>query len=246
MTDLDKMRAAGTLASRTLDFIRPYIVSGITTGELNELCYQFTLDNDAIPAPLGYKSYPKSVCISVNHVICHGIPGDKKLKNGDILNIDVTPILDGWHGDTSRMFHVGKPSIKANNLITATYDAMMYGIRVIKPGATIGDIGHAISSSIAKTRFSVVTDYCGHGIGKVFHELQQVLNEGVPGEGMVRTEGMYITVEPMVNLGKPDTNKSSDCWAVVTKDKNLSAQWEHTIAVVKDGYEILTLSELDI
>lgn len=247
MSDLEKMRAAGRLAALTLDFVTSHIVPGVTTGELNDLCHQFTLDHGATSAPLNYKGYPKSVCISVNHVICHGIPGDKKLQNGDILNIDVTPIFDEWHGDTSRMFYVGKPSIKAKRLVEATHAAMMAGIRVIRPGATVGDIGYAISSAVAKTRFSVVTDYCGHGIGKIFHELPQILNVGNKGEGMVLKEGMFITVEPMVNIGNPDTKKLSDGWTVVSRDRSLSAQWEHTVAVVEnDGYEILTLSELDI
>ncbi len=242
MSDLDKMRAAGKLAAQILDYITPYVVLGVTTGELNDLCHQFTLDHGATSGPLDYNGFPKAICTSTNHIVCHGVPGDKKLKSGDIMNIDVTPILDEWHGDTSRMFYIGEPSIKAKKLCDATYDAMMAGISVIKPGATIGDIGHAISSSVAKTRFSVVTDYCGHGIGKIFHDVPQVLNVGEPGKGPVLEEGMFITVEPMVNIGKPGTKKLLDDWTVVTRDRSLSAQFEHTIAVVENGYEILTLS----
>lgn len=242
MSDLDAMRAAGKLAAKTLDYITPHVVPGVTTGELNDLCHQFTLDNDAKSAPLGYKGFPKATCTSINHVICHGIPGDRVLKDKDIMNIDITVILDGWHGDSSRMFQIGKTTIKGQKLCAATHDAMMAGIEMIKPGATIGDVGHAISTSIGKTRYSVVTDYCGHGIGQVFHDEPQVLNYGSPGTGAVLKEGMFITVEPMVNIGRKDGKKLSDGWTVVTKDRTLSAQWEHTIAVVKDGYEILTLS----
>ena len=243
MSDLDAMRAAGKLASQTLDFITPYVKPEMTTGELNDLCHQFIIDNGAIPAPLDYKGFPKSICTSVNHIICHGIPGGRVLKDKDIMNIDVTVILDGWHGDTSRMFQIGKKTIKGNFLCEATYAAMMAGIEQIKPGATTGDIGHAISASVNTTRYSVVTEYCGHGIGRVFHDDPQILNFRIPGKGHVLETGMFITVEPMVNIGKKDSKVLSDNWTVVTKDKKLSAQWEHTIAVVEDGYEILTVSD---
>jgi len=245
MSELESMRKAGQLAANLLDYIADYIRPGITTNELNDLCHEYTLKHNAISAPLEYKGFPKSVCISINHCVCHGIPSDRKLKNGDILNIDVTPILDGWHGDSSRMFFVGKPSIKAKKLCDKTYEAMMAGISVIKEGATVGDIGYAISNVIEKTRYSVVKEYCGHGIGKEFHTEPQILNYGEPGKGKVLKEGMFITVEPMVNIGKSSTKCLDDGWTVVTRDRTLSAQYEHTIAVLKNGYEILTLSKFD-
>lgn len=241
MSDLDAMRAAGKLAAQTLDFITPYIKPEVTTGELNDLCHQFILDNNAIPAPLDYKDFPKSICTSINHIVCHGVPGKRMLKDKDIMNIDVTVILDGWHGDISRMFQIGKKTIKGNFLCEATYEAMMAGIEAIRPGGTTGDIGHAISASINKTRYSVVTDYCGHGIGKIFHDDPQILNFGIPGKGHKLKSGMFITVEPMVNIGKKDSRVLPDKWTVVTKDKSLSAQYEHTIAILDDGYEILTV-----
>ena len=242
MTDLEYMRIAGKLASQTLDYIEPFISPGITTNELNNLCHQFQIDNNAIPAPLNYKGFPKSVCTSVNHVVCHGIPTDKKLKDGDIVNIDVTPIVDGWHGDSSRTFFIGTPSKKAQRLVETAYEAMMLGIEQVKAGATIGDIGHAIQTYAEKNRYSIVRDYCGHGIGRVFHEKPQVPGFGKPGEGPVLEVGMFITVEPMLNIGKAATKELSDGWTVVTRDRSLSAQWEHTVAVLEDGYEILTLS----
>jgi len=241
MTDLEKMRAAGKLAAQTLDYITPYIIAGITTEEINTLVHDFTIKNNAIPAPLNYHGFPKSVCTSVNHVVCHGIPGDKKLHDGDIINIDVTPILDGWHGDTSRMFAIGKPSIKAKKLIETTYEAMMRGIEEIKPGATVGDIGYAIENFVDK-KYGIVRDYCGHGVGQIFHTTPQIYHYGLPGTGNELEEGMFITVEPMLNAGKESVKVLADEWTVVTRDRSLSAQWEHTIAVVKDGYEILTLS----
>ncbi len=242
MNDIDYMRNAGKLAAKTLDYIEPYIVSGVTTDELNTLIHDFTIANNAIPAPLNYHGFPKSVCTSVNHVVCHGIPSDKKLRDGDIINIDVTPILDEWHGDTSRMFFVGKPKIKAKKLVEITYEAMMKGIDVIKPGATVGDIGNAIETYV-NGRYGIVREYCGHGTGKTFHTTPQIFHYGEAGTGEVLEEGMFITVEPMLNVGKPYVKVLSDDWTVVTRDRSLSAQWEHTVAVVADGFEIMTLSE---
>jgi len=243
MTDLDSMRAAGKLASQTLDYIEPFIADGITTDYINTLVHDFTIANGAIPAPLNYKGFPKSVCTSLNNVVCHGIPSDKKLRDGDIINIDVTPILNGWHGDTSRTFFVGKASIKAKKLVDVTYEAMMRGIEVIKDGATTGDIGNAIESFV-NGRYGIVRDYCGHGTGKIFHTDPQIFHHGGYGVGQVLKSGMFITVEPMLNIGKSDVKELSDGWTVVTKGgvHRLSAQFEHTIAVLEDGYEILTLS----
>jgi len=243
MEDLEYMRQAGKLGAETLDYITSFVVEGITTGELDDLCHKFILDNGAIPAPLNYKGFPKSICTSVNHVVCHGIPGDKKLRDGDIMNIDVTVILNEWHGDTSRMFYIGKPSVKAKRLVEATYEAMMLGIEQIKPGAHIGDIGHAMETYAKSKRLGVVRDYCGHGIGKIFHDNPQVPFYGEAGTGIELKSGMFITVEPMFNLGTHKTKTLSDKWTVVTRDRSLGAQWEHTIAVVDDGYEILTVSE---
>lgn len=242
-SDYEKMRKAGRLAAEILDFIADFVEPGVTTERLNELCHNKIVENGAVPAPLNYRGFPKSICTSVNHVVCHGIPGDKVLKNGDIVNIDVTVILDGWYGDTSRMYYVGSPSIKAKRLCQVTYDAMMLGIEEVKPGATLGDIGHAIQNYAQKQGFSVVRDYCGHGIGKVFHAEPSVLHYGKRGEGEVLQEGMFFTVEPMINVGGYATLLSShDGWTVTTRDKSLSAQFEHTIAVTKDGFEIFTLS----
>lgn len=241
MEPIDYMRNAGRLASQTLDYLEPLIVAGITTEEINTLVHDFTIEHDAIPAPLNYHGFPKSVCTSVNHVVCHGIPGPKKLVDGDIINVDVTPILDGWYGDTSRMFYVGKPSIKAIRLVEITYAAMMCGIEVIRPGATVGDIGHAIQEHVGN-RYGIVRDYCGHGLGQEFHIAPQIYHHGQPGTGTVLREGMFITVEPMLNAGKPAVKELSDGWTVVTRDRSLSAQWEHSIAVVEGGYEILTVS----
>ncbi len=237
------MRRAGRLAAETLDFITPHVAPGITTGELDRLCHEFIVERQAVPAPLGYRGFPKSICTSVNHVVCHGIPGDKRLEDGDILNIDVTVILDGWHGDTSRMFTVGgKTSVKARRLIEITYEAMMLGIEVVKPGATVGDIGHAIQTYAEAQRFSVVRDFCGHGLGRIFHDAPSILHFGRPGEGPVLREGMFFTVEPMVNAGRYDVKVLGDGWTAVTKDRSLSAQFEHSIGVTKTGYEIFTLS----
>lgn len=242
--DFAKMRAAGELAAATLDFITEYVVPGVTTNRLNELCHKFITERGATPAPLNYNGFPKSICTSVNHVVCHGIPSDKKLKNGDIVNIDVTVIVDGWYGDTSRMFYVGDVGVKQKRLIQVTYDAMMLGIEQVKPGAHFGDIGHAIQKYAESHNYSVVRDYTGHGIGRVFHDEPSVLHYGRPGSGPEIKEGMFFTVEPMINAGKHDTILSKfDDWTVTTRDKSLSAQFEHTIGVTSDGYEIFTGSE---
>lgn len=241
--DYESMRKAGKLASEILDFIIPHVQPGVTTNSLNQLCHDKIIGADAIPAPLNYRGFPKSICTSVNHVVCHGIPDDKTLKDGDIVNIDVTVIVDGWHGDTSRMYWVGKPPIKAQRLTQITYEAMMLGIEQVKPGATTGDIGHAIQTYVEKHNYSVVRDYCGHGIGKVFHTAPNILHYGKPKSGVRLEEGMFFTVEPMVNAGKADTILSvHDNWTVTTRDKSLSAQFEHTLAVTKDGFEIFTHS----
>jgi methionyl aminopeptidase len=236
------MRRAGQLAAETLDFITPHVRPGIATAELDRLCHEFILAREAIPAPLGYRGFPKSICTSVNHVVCHGIPGDKRLMDGDILNIDVTVIVDGWHGDTSRMFFVGDVGVKARRLVDVTYEAMMRGIDVVKPGATLGDIGHAIQTHAEGNRFSVVRDFCGHGLGRIFHEAPSVLHYGDPGSGVVLREGMFFTVEPMINSGRWEVKVLSDGWTAVTKDRSLSAQFEHSIGVTATGYEIFTLS----
>jgi methionyl aminopeptidase len=241
--DFAAMRRAGRLAAEVLDFITPYVVPGAVTGELDEMCDKFTLEHGATSAPLGYRGYPKATCISPNHVVCHGIPGDKRLENGDIVNIDITVLLDGWHGDTSRMFLVGdKVSVKARRLVDVTYEAMMRGIEVIKPGATLGDIGHAIQSFAEEARFSVVRDFCGHGVGRVFHTPPSVLHYGEPGEGDELKAGMIFTVEPMINAGRYETKVLKDGWTAVTRDKSLSAQFEHSIGVTENGVEIFTLS----
>jgi methionyl aminopeptidase len=241
--DFAAMRRAGRLAAATLDHITPHVKPGISTGELDRLCEAFIRDHDAIPAPLGYKGFPKSICTSVNHVVCHGIPDDKKiLIDGDALNIDVTVILDGWHGDTSRMFPVGNVGVKAKKLIEVTYEAMMRGIAVVKPGATLGDIGQAIQSHAEAHRFSVVRDFCGHGLGRIFHEAPSVLHYGRAGEGMVLKEGMFFTIEPMINAGRYDVKVLADGWTAVTRDKSLSAQFEHSIGVTATGHEIFTAS----
>lgn len=240
---LDGMRKAGRLAAEVLDYITPFIAPGISTEKLDELCHNFIIDHGAIPAPLNYKGFPKSTCISLNHVVCHGIPDDRVLVNGDILNIDVTVILDGWYGDTSRMFYSGdKIPKKAELLVDATHDAMIEGIKIIKPGVTIGDIGNAIQTFAESRRFSVVRDFCGHGLGRVFHTPPSVLHYGEPGEGIRLKKGMFLTVEPMINAGKYGTKILSDGWTAVTKDRSLSAQFEHSLAVTEDGYEIFTMS----
>jgi methionyl aminopeptidase len=241
---VEAMRRAGKLGAEVLDYITPFVVPGVSTGHLDTLCHEFTLDHGAIPAPLNYRGFPKSICTSVNHVVCHGIPSDdKRLQNGDVMNLDVTVILDGWHGDTSRMFYVGdKVSLLAKRLVEVTYESMMRGIAVVKPGATLGDIGYAIQSYAESERFSVVRDFCGHGIGRVFHDAPSVLHFGTAGMGTKLAEGMFFTVEPMINAGKFPVKILNDGWTAVTKDKSLSAQFEHTIGVTSDGYEIYTLS----
>ncbi|RZI47108.1 type I methionyl aminopeptidase [Candidatus Finniella inopinata] len=240
--DFEGMRKAGRLASQMLDYITPFVKAGVTTNELNTLCHDFILKHGAIPAPLGYQGFPKSICTSVNHVVCHGIPGDKKLIEGDIINIDVTTIVDGWHGDTSRMFAIGKIGVRAEKLINVTYEAMMRGIEVVKPGATLGDVGHAIQSFAERQGFSIVRDFCGHGVGKTFHMTPTVLHYGKPGTGLELQEGMFFTIEPMINAGKPGVKVLEDGWTAVTKDKSLSAQFEHSLAVTSNGYEIFTVS----
>ncbi|WP_111656125.1 type I methionyl aminopeptidase [Isoalcanivorax indicus] len=240
--DIAAMREAGRLAGEVLDMIGEHVQPGVTTEELDRLCHDYMVNTQqVIPACLGYRGFPKSVCTSVNHVICHGIPSDRKvLKKGDIINIDVTVIRDGWHGDTSKMFFVGEPSVLAKRLVEVTRECMMKGIELVRPGTRLGDIGHAIQQHAESHRFSVVREYCGHGIGKVFHEEPQVLHYGKPGTGLVLEEGMVFTIEPMINAGKQHTKLLPDGWTVVTKDHKLSAQWEHTIAVTRDGFEVLT------
>jgi len=236
------MRAAGKLAAETLDYIGPLVKIGVTTGEIDRLCHEFIVKHGARAAPLGYKGYPKSVCTSVNHVVCHGIPGDKQLEDGDIINIDVTVILDGWYGDTSRMFLLGDVGVRAKKLVDTTYEAMMAGIEVVQPGATLGDIGAAIQRVAEGQRFSVVRDFCGHGLGRVFHDSPSVLHYGKAGTGMRLQPGMFFTIEPMINAGDWRVKVLSDGWTAVTKDRSLSAQFEHSIAVTETGYEIFTLS----
>ncbi|MEQ8507378.1 MAG: type I methionyl aminopeptidase [Rhodospirillaceae bacterium] len=238
----EAMRKSGRFAAEILDFITPHVVPGVTTGELDKLCYDFHIEHDAVPGPLGYRGFPKSICTSINHVVCHGIPGDRPLKDGDIVNIDVSPIIDTWFGDTSRMFFVGDVKIKAKRLVEVTYTAMMKGIEVVKPGAKLGDIGHAIQNYAEGERFSVVRDFCGHGIGQVFHSAPNVMHVGQPGTGITLEEGMFFTIEPMINAGRYDTKILDDGWTAVTRDKSLSAQFEHTIGVTADGFEIFTLS----
>lgn len=238
----EKMRAAGKLAAEVLEMIAQHINAGVSTGELDRICHDYIVEQGAIPAPLNYKGFPKSICTSVNHVICHGIPSDSKvLKNGDIVNIDITVIKDGYHGDTSKMFAVGKVSPLADRLMKVTRECLFLGIEQVKPGNHLGDIGHAIQTRAKKDKFSVVREYCGHGIGLVFHEEPQVLHYGQPGTREEIIEGMCFTIEPMLNAGKADTRLLPDEWTVVTRDKKLSAQWEHTLLVTSEGAEILTL-----
>jgi methionyl aminopeptidase len=236
------MRAAGRLAAEILDMIAPHVQPGVTTNALDVLCHEFMLDHNATPATLGYRGYPKSSCISLNHVVCHGIPSEKRLKNGDILNIDVTCILDGWYGDSSRMFVAGKLGRKSERLIEITHKALMVGIEQVRPGKTFGDIGAAIQRYVEAQRCSVVRDFCGHGLGRVFHSAPNVLHYGRWGTGPVLEEGMFFTIEPMVNLGRPETKILADDWTAVTKDKSLSAQFEHSIGVTASGCEVFTLS----
>ena len=239
--EIEKMRKAGRLAASVLQMIEPYVKPGITTGELDAICHDFIVNTQhAVPAPLNYRGFPKSICTSVNHVVCHGIPGNKKLKAGDIINIDVTVINDDYHGDTSKMFFVGKPSIMAKRLVQTTYECMRIGIDMVKPGVHLGDIGHAIQQHAESHNYSVVREYCGHGIGREFHEDPQILHYGEKGTGMLLEEGMTFTIEPMINAGKRQVKLLADDWTVVTRDRSLSAQWEHTILVTSDGHEVLT------
>ena len=241
--DYEGMRKAGKLAAEVLDYIADFVKPGVTTLRLNNLCHDMIVGHGAIPAPLNYRGFPKSICTSINHVVCHGIPDERKLEDGDSLNIDVTVIVDGWHGDTSRMFWVGDVPIKAKRLTTVTYDAMMLGIEQVKPGATTGDIGHAIQTFVEKHNYSVVRDYCGHGLGKIFHTEPSILHYGKKGEGIPLKEGMFFTIEPMVNAGKYATKlNEKDGWTVTTRDRSLSAQFEHSLAVTATGYEIFTQS----
>ncbi|MDX1496541.1 MAG: type I methionyl aminopeptidase [Salinisphaeraceae bacterium] len=244
------MRIAGRLAASVLDMIGEYVRAGISTGELDRICHEYITDElNCIPAPLNYGGgpgrapFPKSICTSVNHVVCHGIPGDKKLKKGDAINIDVTVIKDGWHGDTSKMFFVGKPSVQAKRLAETTYEAMWRGINMVKPGVRLGDIGAAIQELAESRGFSVVREYCGHGIGRAFHEDPQVLHYGKPDTGMTLQPGMTFTIEPMLNAGKRHTKLLPDGWTVVTKDHSLSTQWEHTVLVTDNGVEVLTMRD---
>ncbi len=240
--EIEKMRIVGKLASEVLEMIEPLVVPGVSTLELNRICHEYIVNElNAIPAPLNYRGFPKSICTSVNHQVCHGIPGERTLKNGDILNIDITVIKNSFHGDTSKMFILGKPSVLAKRIVELTYEALRIGIHQVKPGAKLGDIGHAIQSFVEKNRFSVVREYCGHGIGRMFHEDPQVLHYGKPNTGIELEPGMTFTIEPMVNAGKRNVRLLPDGWTVVTKDHSLSAQWEHTVLVTNNGYEVLTL-----
>jgi len=246
--EIEKMRIAGRLASEVLDYVEPFVKAGVTTEELDRLCHDYTVNvQGGIPAPLnyapsGYKPYPKSICTSVNHQVCHGVPSDRVLKNGDIVNLDVTPIKDGYHGDTSRMYLIGEPSIQAKRLCEITFECMWLGISVVKPGARFGDIGEIIQKYAEKNGYSVVREFCGHGIGSKFHEEPQVTHYGKAGTGARMEPGMIFTIEPMINAGKAGIREMADGWTIVTKDHSLSAQWEHTVLVTDTGYEVLTLS----
>ena len=245
---IEKMRVAGRLAAEVLDFITPHVKPGVSTGELDQLCHDYMVNvQQTIPAPLnyappGHQPYPKSICTSVNHQVCHGVPGEKVLKNGDIVNIDVTVIKDSFHGDTSRMFYVGEPSIAARRLSEITFDCMWRGIKAVKAGAHLGDVGHAIQNHAEKNGYSIVREFCGHGIGNKFHEDPQVLHYGKPGTGLKLVEGLIFTVEPMINAGRRDIRQHKDGWTILTADHSLSAQWEHTVLVTDSGFEVLTVS----
>ena len=236
------MRAAGRLAAEILDALVPHVVPGVTTQALDDIVRKMTLDAVGVPATLGYRGYTKSCCTSVNHVVCHGIPGDKTLKDGDIVNIDVTPILDGWHGDTSRMYLVGDVPLKARRLVDATWECLMLGLEQARPGNRLGDISHAIQSHAEKHPYSVVHDFCGHGLGRVFHDAPEVVHAGRPGTGPELKPGMFFTVEPMINIGRPDVKLLDDGWTAVTRDRSLSAQFEHSIGITETGCEIFTKS----
>ena len=240
--DFEGMRRAGRLAAECLDMITPHVRPGVTTGALDQICHDFMVERGAVPATLGYRGYTKSSCISINHVVCHGIPGDRVLVEGDVLNIDVTPLLDGWHGDSSRMYVAGTPSTKAKLLMDVTYESLMRGIAAVKPGNTLGDIGHAIQTYVEKHRFSVVRDFCGHGVGRKFHAPPNILHFGRPGEGPVLKPGMFFTIEPMVNAGRAEVKVLDDGWTAVTRDRSLSAQFEHMVGVTETGCEVFTLS----
>jgi methionyl aminopeptidase len=242
----EKMRIAGRLAADVLDMIGEHVNPGVSTDELDAICHEYIVETQgAIPAPLNYRGFPKSICTSINHVVCHGIPSDRRLKAGDIVNIDITVIKDGFHGDTSRMFFVGEPTVIGERLTRVCFESMWRGIRAIRAGARLGDIGHAVQTFVEDNRFSVVREYCGHGIGRIFHEDPQVLHYGKPGTGIELKPGMTITVEPMVNAGKRGVRLLGDGWTVVTKDHSLSAQWEHTVLVTETGYDVLTLGAAD-
>ncbi len=245
--EIEKMRVAGRLAAEVLEMIEPRVQPGITTQELDQICHDFIVnEQQAIPAPLNYHGFPKSICSSVNHVVCHGIPGEKKLKKGDIVNLDITVIKDGYHGDTSMMFFVGEPSVKAKRLVEVARECLVIGIKMVKPGMHLGDIGHAIQTHAEAHNYSIVREYCGHGIGREFHEEPQVLHYGHPGTGVVLEPGMTFTIEPMVNAGKRSVTLMRDGWTVITKDRSLSAQWEHTLLVTDDGVEVLTLRKGEV
>ena len=239
------MRRAGRLAADCLDMLTPHVVPGVTTAHLDDLCRQFILDHGALPACLGYRGYRHTICTSINHVVCHGIPGQRTLREGDIVNIDVTVIVDGWHGDTSRMYGVGKVSPRAKRLVEITYEGLARGLAAVKPGARFGDIGHAIQTYVEAQRCSVVADFCGHGVGRVFHDAPNVMHFGRPGTGEILKPGMFFTVEPMINLGRRDVKVLADGWTAVTRDKSLSAQCEHSVGVTETGVEIFTASVTD-
>jgi methionyl aminopeptidase len=236
------MRKAGRLCAEALDLITPHVQPGVTTAELDRMVMEFAMANNAVPAPLYYRGYPKAICTSINHVVCHGIPNDKPLRDGEIVNIDVTLITDGWHGDSSRMYTVGQVQRRAERLIEITYEALMRGIEAVKPGARTGDIGYAIQSYVQSERCSVVRDFCGHGLGRLFHDMPNILHYGRPGEGIMLKPGMFFTIEPMINSGRPEVKVLSDGWTAVTRDRSLSAQFEHTVGVSGTGCEIFTLS----
>ncbi|HWH41141.1 MAG TPA: type I methionyl aminopeptidase [Usitatibacter sp.] len=248
LEDIEGMRVAGRLASEVLDFITPHVKPGASTGHLDRLCHDYMVNvQGTVPAPLnyappGHQPYPKSICTSVNHQVCHGVPGEKILRNGDIVNIDVTVIKEGWHGDTSRMFYVGEPTVQARRLCETTYECMWKGIATVRPGTTLGDIGAAIQRHAEARGYSVVREFCGHGIGRRFHEEPQILHYGRPGHGLKLVPGMTFTIEPMINAGKRDIRQLADGWTIVTADHSLSAQWEHTVLVTEEGYEVLTVS----
>jgi len=238
----DGMHKAGRLAAETLDMITPHMVPGVTTSEIDDIIRRFTLARGGVPATIGYRGYTHSCCISINHVVCHGIPGDKALRSGDIVNVDVTPIVDGWHGDTSRMYLIGDVPLKAKRLVDITYDCLMVGIEAAKPGNHLGDIGHAIQQLAEKHRYGVVRDFCGHGVGRLFHDAPEVVHIGRPGTGPQLKPGMIFTIEPMINIGRPDVKLLDDGWTAVTRDRSLSAQFEHSIGITEDGCEIFTAS----